>query len=205
MVKHSRRRGGAASVDTRGGREGLARVDDEIGARTTRSAALDQQGDSLAVRRSLDVAGAGSDRAEPAMRRGEQGARDATRRTVECTARRARASTKGSIRVRQGWRRSIGTTTRSRLGACSASPAPALTEPSWRCDEENRRRGDVTRHTAETHGTARARVDERSGARTTRPAALGRHDDSLAAPRSLGVASAGSDRAEPAMRRGGRA
>ena len=52
------------------------------------------------------------------------------------------------------------------------------------------------------HDTARACVDGTIGARTTRSAALGRHDDSLAARRSLGVAGVGSDGAEPAMRRG---
>jgi hypothetical protein len=52
------------------------------------------------------------------------------------------------------------------------------------------------------HGTARARVDERIDTRTTRLAALDRHDDSFAARRSLGIAGAGSDRAELAMRRG---
>ena len=44
------------------------------------------------------------------------------------------------------------------------------------------------------HDTARACVDGTIGARTTRSAALGRHDDSLAARRSLGVAGVGSDR-----------
>ena len=64
------------------------------------------------------------------------------------------------------------------------------------------RRGDVTRRTA-AHDTARACVGGATGARTTRSAALGRHDDSLAARRSLaGVAGVGSERAEPAMRRG---
>ena len=52
------------------------------------------------------------------------------------------------------------------------------------------------------HDTARTCVDGTDGARTTRSAALGRHDDSLAARRSLGVAGVGSVRAEPAMRRG---
>ena len=51
------------------------------------------------------------------------------------------------------------------------------------------------------HG-ARVCLDGTIGARTTRSAALGRHDDSLAALRSLGVARVGSDSAEPAMRRG---
>ena len=50
--------------------------------------------------------------------------------------------------------------------------------------------------------TARTCVDGTIGARTTRSAALGRLDDSLAARRSLGVAGVGSERAEPAMRRG---
>jgi len=42
-----------------------------IGARTTGSAALVQQNDSLTARRSLDGAGVGSYRAEPAMPREE--------------------------------------------------------------------------------------------------------------------------------------
>ena len=56
-----------------GGHGGAARacLDGIIGAHTTRSAALGQQNNSLAARRSLDVAGLGSDRAEPAMIRGE--------------------------------------------------------------------------------------------------------------------------------------
>jgi len=40
---------------------------DEIGARSTRSAALDRNDDALAARRSLGVAGVGSERAELAM------------------------------------------------------------------------------------------------------------------------------------------
>ena len=42
------------------------------------------------------------------------------------------------------------------------------------------------------HDTARACVDGTIGVRTTRSAALGRHDDPLAARRSLGVAGVGS-------------
>ena len=42
------------------------------GACTTRSATLGRLDDSLAARRSLGVAGFGSGRAKPAMRRGEQ-------------------------------------------------------------------------------------------------------------------------------------
>ena len=65
------------SLDTRRTRHesACACVDGAIGARTTRSAALGRHDDSLAARRSLGVAGVGSDRAEPAMRRGEQEAR----------------------------------------------------------------------------------------------------------------------------------
>ena len=63
------------------------------------------------------------------------------------------------------------------------------------------RRGDVIRHTA-ARTAARTCVDGTTSASTTRLAALGRRDDSLAARRSLGVAGVGSDRAEPAMRRG---
>ena len=63
------------------------------------------------------------------------------------------------------------------------------------------RRGDVTRRTA-ARTAARTCVDGTIGARMTRSVALGRQDDSLAARRSLSVASIGSDRAEPAMRLG---
>ena len=63
------------------------------------------------------------------------------------------------------------------------------------------RRGDVTRRTA-AHTAARTCVDGTTGACTTRSSALGRRDDSLEARRSLGVAGVGSERAEPAMRRG---
>ena len=50
---------------------------------------------------------------------------------------------------------------------------------------------------------ARACVgDDASAHARRRPAALDRHDDSLAARRSLGVAGVGSERAKPAMRRG---
>ena len=63
------------------------------------------------------------------------------------------------------------------------------------------RRDDVIRRTA-AHTAARTCIDGTTGARTTRSAALGRLDDSLAARRSLGVAGPGSERAELAMRRG---
>ena len=55
------------------------------------------------------------------------------------------------------------------------------------------------------HESTWACVDAAIGARTTKSAALGRHGDSLAARRSLGVAGVGSDRAKPAVRWGGRA
>ena len=84
------------------------------------------------------------------MRRG-----DVTRHTAH-TTRRARVPTARSVHTRRGRQRSVGTTTRSRLGARSASPVSALTEPNRRCDAESKRRGDVTRHTA--HTTRRARV-----------------------------------------------
>ena len=59
---------------------------------------------------------------------------DVTRHTAH-SKRRAGVPTARSAHARQGRRRSVGTTTRSRLGARSASPAPAQTEPSRRCDE----------------------------------------------------------------------
>ena len=55
---------------------------------------------------------------------------DARRRT----RRHARASAARSAHARRGRRRSVGTATRSRLGARSASPVSALTEPSRRCN-----------------------------------------------------------------------
>ena len=160
-------------------------VDGTIGARTTRSAALGRHDDSLAARRSLGgLAGVGSDRAEPAMqrRRGAVMSLD-TRRTRHGV--RVRVSTARSAHARRGRRRSVGTTTRSRLGARSAGVAGVgsdRAEPAM----QRKRRGDVTRHTAHTTRRACARVDGAIGARTTRSAALGRHDDSLAARRSLG-------------------
>ena len=65
------------SLDTRRTRHdsAWACVDGAIGARKTKSAALGRHDDSLAARRSLVVAGVGSDKTEPAMQRGEQEAR----------------------------------------------------------------------------------------------------------------------------------
>ena len=135
--------------------------------------------------RSAGVAGVGSDRAEPAMQRKRRG--DVTRHTAHTTRRvRVRVSTARSAHARRGRRRSVGTTTRSRLGARSAGVAGVgsdRAEPAM----QRKRRGGVTRHTAHTTRRVRcARVDGAIGARTTRSAALGRHDDSLAARRSLG-------------------
>ena len=154
------------SLDAHGAHDtARACVDGTIGARTTRSAALGRHDDSLAARRSLGVAGVGSDRAEPAMRRESKRRGDVTRHTAH-TTRRARVSTARSAHARRGRRRSVGTTTRSRLGARSASPVSALTEPNRRCDAESKRRGDVTRHTA--HTTRRARVSTARSAHARR-------------------------------------
>ena len=72
------------SLDTRRTQNGVrVCVDGAIGARTTRSSALGRHDDSLAARRSLGVAGVGSDRAEPAMQRKRRG--DVTRHTAHTT------------------------------------------------------------------------------------------------------------------------
>ena len=63
------------------------------------------------------------------------------------------------------------------------------------------RRGDVTGARRRTRRRARASAVRPAHARRG-SAALGRLDDPLAARRSLGVAGVGSERAEPAMRRG---
>ena len=181
------RRGDVTSAH--GGARDTARtcVGGTTSARTTRSAALGRHDDSLAARRSLGVAGVGSERAEPAMRRGEKMRRgDVTRRTEAHTTRRARASAVRPAHARRDRRRSAGTTTRSRLGARSASSVSALREPSRRCDEESRmRRGDVTRRTAATRRGAHVRRrhdrrthdevgDARSARRLARGSALAR-------------------------------
>ena len=84
---------------------------------------------------------------------------DARRRTRRCT----RASTVRPAHARRGRRRSVGTTARSRLGARSASPASALTEPSRRCDED--RAGGAVMPL-----DARRRTRRRARASTVRPA-----------------------------------
>ena len=63
------------------------------------------------------------------MRRGDV---TGTRRR---TQRRARASAVRPAHARRGRRRSVGSTTRSRLCALSVSPVSALREPSRQCDE----------------------------------------------------------------------
>ena len=74
-----------------------------------------------------------------------------------------------------------------------------------RCKREQQKLNAVMSLDTRRRARRRARAPKvRPAARTTKSAALGRHDDSLAARRSLGVAGVGSDRAEPAMRRGGR-
>ena len=66
-----------------------------------------------------------------------------------------------------------------------ASPVSALTEPSRRCNARGAVMSLDTRRTR--HESACGCVDGATGARTTKSAALGRHDDSLAARRSLAV------------------
>ena len=91
-----------------------------------------------------------------------------------------RASTARSAHARQGRRRSVGTTTRSRLGARSAGVAGAgsdRAEPAM----QRKRRGDVTRHTAHTTRECvrvcrrrdRRTHDEVGGARSARRLARG--------------------------------
>ena len=110
-----------------------------------------------------------------------------TRRT---RTRRARVSTARSAHARRGRRRSGGTTTRSRLGARSASPASPLTEPSRRCDEESKRRGDVTRHTAHTQRRARVSTARSAHARRGRQRSVGTTTRSRLGARSASPASA---------------
>ena len=104
---------------------------------------------------------------ELSRRCNEEGRRgDVIRRTAARTARRVFASTKRTARARRVRQRSVGTTTRSLLDAGSASPALALTEPSRRCDEEDRH-SDVTRRTA-ARAARRARASTKRSARARR-------------------------------------
>ena len=151
--------------------------------------------------RSAGVAGVGSDRAEPAMQRKRRG--DVTRHTAHTTRRvRVRVSTARSAHARRGRRRSVGTTTRSRLGARSAGVAGVgsdRAEPAM----QRKRRGDVTRHTAHTTRRVRVRVStaRSAHARRGRRRSVGTTTRSRLGARSAGVAGVGSDRAEPAMQR----
>ena len=152
--------------------------------------------------RSAGVAGVGSDRAEPAMQRKRRG--DVTRHTAHTTRRvRVRVSTARSAHARRGRRRSVGTTTRSRLGARSAGVAGVgsdRAEPAM----QRKRRGDVTRHTAHTTRQVRVRVStaRSAHARRGRRRSVGTTTRSRLGARSAGVAGVGSERAKPAMRRG---
>ena len=102
---------------------------------STRSTATRSRNDVLAARRALDVAGVGL--VNPIRRcDGTDGRGDVTRHTTAATAaRRARVPTKRSVRARQGWRRSVSRTTRSR---------PALARRRRRRLRRNRA-GDATR------------------------------------------------------------
>ena len=105
------------------------RTHDEVGG--ARSARRLARGSALA-RRALPAPAL----TEPSRRCNARGAvmsLDARRRI----RRRARASTVRPARARRGRRRLAGATTRSRLGARSASPVSVLREPSRRCDEES--------------------------------------------------------------------
>ena len=154
------------------------RTHDEVGgARSTRRLA---RGSALA-RRASPV----SALTEPSRRCNARGAVMSldTRRTRHESA--CAVSTARPAHARRSRRRSVDTTTRSRLGARSAGVAGVgsdRAEPAM----QRKRRGDVTRHTAHTTRERVCCVDGATGARTTKSAALGRHDDSLAARRSLG-------------------
>ena len=114
-------------------------------------------------------------------RRAAEAARgDGSRHAATQSARRTRLATTLAPHVRRGRRRAVGATTRSRLGARSASPVSALREPSRRCDEESRmRRGDVivarrrTRRRARASAVRPAQHDEVGGARSARRFARG--------------------------------
>ena len=147
--------------------------------------------------RSAGVAGVGSDRAEPAMQRKRRG--DVTRHTThtarECVwvCRRRDRRTHDEV----GGARSARRLARGSALARRASPVSALTEPSRRCNARGAVMSLDTRRTR--HESACGCVDGATGARTTKSAALGRHDDSLAARRSLG-ASPVSALTEPSRR-----
>ena len=173
------------SLDTRRTRNGALvcrrhdrRTHDKVGG--ARSARRLARGSALARRRRRRLrqsrAGSATRRARGAVmsldtRRTRNGAlvcRRHDRRTHDKVggARSARRLARGSALARR------------------ASPVSALTEPSRRCNARGAVMSLDTRRTR--HESACACVDGAIGARTTRSAALGRHDDSLAARRSLG-------------------
>ena len=136
--------------------------------------------------RSAGVAGVGSDRAEPAMQRKRRG--DVTRHTTHTTRVRVRVSTARPAHARRSRRRSVGTTTRSRLGAAwRASPVSALTEPSRRCNARGAVMSLDTRRTPQECVCACRRRDRRThdevgGARSARRLAHGSALARLASP-----------------------
>ena len=161
------------------------RTHDEVGG--ARSARRLARGSALA-RRASPV----SALTEPSRRCNARGAvmSHDTRRTPRecvCVCRRRDQRTHDEV----GGARSARRLARGSALARRASPVSALTEPSRRCNA--RSAGCHSTHDAH-HESACACVDGATGARTTKPAALGRHDDSLAARRCLaGVAGVGSD------------
>ena len=170
LTEPSRRcnaRGAVMSLDTRRTRHGVrvhVSTARSAHARRGRRRSVGTTTRSRLGARSAGVAGVGSDRAEPAMQRKRRG--DVTRHTAHTTRRvRVRVSTARSAHARRGRRRSVGTTTRSRLGARSAGVAGVgsdRAEPAM----QRKRRGDVTRHTA--HTTRRARVSTARSAHARR-------------------------------------
>ena len=155
-----------------------------IGARSAKPAA--RSGTTTRSRlgaRSAGVAGVDCDRAEPATQRKRRG--DVTRHTAHatrecvCGGRRRDRRTHDEV----GGARSARRLARGSALARRALPVSALTGPSRRCNA----RGAVMSLDTRRHDTsACACVDGAIGARTTKSAAHGRHDDSLAARRSLG-------------------
>ena len=209
LTEPSRRcnaRGAVMSLDTRRTRHGECvcvcrrrdrRTHDEVGgARSARQLARN----SALARRASPV----SALTEPSRRCNARERRgNATRHTAHTTRRvRVRVSTARSAHARRGRRRSVGSTTRSRLGARSVGVAGVgsdRAEPAM----QRKRRGDVTRHTAHTTRRVRVRVStaRSAHARRSRRRSVGTATRSRLGARSVGVAGAGSDRAEPAMQR----
>ena len=155
------------------------RAHDKVGG--ARSARRLARGSALARRASPVSALTEPSRRCNAKRRGDvtRHTAHATRECV-CVCRRRDRRTHDKV----GGARSARRLARGSALARRASPVPALTEPSRRCNARGAVMSLDTRHTR--HESACACVDGAIGARTTRSAALGRHDDSLAARRLLG-------------------